>query len=124
MPSIEDGAMKPGTNDGHRDSLSEAPASIDIVSDPNELNARWARDASFWGAVVVVCLTIAQIGTVWLLPLAWAALGIAQHAIGGLAHEGLHWHAHTNRCINEVLTRLCAWPLGFSVNSWRAWHFA
>jgi fatty acid desaturase len=88
------------------------------------LNTSWALYAALWWTVILACLTLAVIGPWWTLPLAWAALGVAQQAIGTLGHEGLHRLVHTNRSINEALTMLCAWPLGLSVESWRRWHFA
>lgn len=86
-------------------------------------NRRWMLDACLWWSVTGACLAAAQLAPLWLLPLAWCALGIAQHAIGTLAHEGLHRHIHNNRRINETLTCCCAWPLGLSASRWRRWHF-
>ena len=52
-------------------------------------------------------------------------IGISQHALFILGHDGVHYSMARNRTLSEWITRLfCLFPLGMTVSSYREFHFA
>jgi fatty acid desaturase len=79
--------------------------------------------ALFDWAIVIGAMASTSL-SFWLIPLALFVVGNRQHAIAFLGHDGAHRLITRNDKVNDVLcTAMCFWPLGISLNGYRAFHF-
>lgn len=76
--------------------------------------------------VVALCFALAaNFASLWVWLAVVAALGVLQHRIAILGHDGAHYLACRPLWLNDLLTHLfCFWPLGGNLSRYRAFHFA
>jgi fatty acid desaturase len=73
--------------------------------------------------IVVVAFYIAYLWGWPAYPATILLLGIAQHRLGILGHEGVHGLIHRNKKLNYWLAQLlCFWPLLFDFTSYQKFH--
>lgn len=83
--------------------------------------SRWGASVTFDWLLILLCFATADRWS-WCAPLIVFPVGILQHAIGILGHEGAH---RTGSRISDWLTCLfCLWPVGVGINGYRRFHFA
>lgn len=63
-------------------------------------------------------------GSIWGIGLGILLIGSCQHRLAILGHEGAHYLLFRSRRLNNAVSNiLCMYPLGTTVESYRAWHF-
>lgn len=85
---------------------------------------RWLAAAAFdWACVVAVMLTANHLDhpVTWIL--AGFAIGVLQHALGLLGHDGTHRLICRDKKLNDWLNRLVIfWPVGGGADNYFAFH--
>jgi fatty acid desaturase len=78
-----------------------------------------AKNAAFLAAAAAAPM-------LWPHPAAWAAAVLAmaagQHGLAVLMHESAHQRLFRARWLNDVVGKLCAWPMGLSMLTYRMIH--
>jgi fatty acid desaturase len=84
-----------------------------------------------WRSALSVLTTIAMIAcTAWLAVLWWPwaivpamfVMVSRQHSLAILAHDATHYRLFGNRLANEIVGRLCGYPIGVSMCTYRVVH--
>jgi len=84
-----------------------------------------------WKSALSVLTTVAVIaGTAWLAVLWWPwailpamiVMVSRQHSLAILAHDATHYRLFGNRLANEIVGRLCGYPIGVSMCTYRVVH--
>lgn len=87
--------------------------------------------AEDWRGAISVLVTVAMIaGTAWLAVLWWPwaivpamiVMVSRQHSLAILAHDATHYRLFGNRRANEIVGRLCGYPIGVSMCTYRVVH--
>jgi fatty acid desaturase len=74
-------------------------------------------------AIIAVAFYIAYLWSWPAYPVTILLLGIAQHRLGILGHEGVHGLIHHNKKLNYWLAQMfCFWPLLFDFSSYQKFH--
>lgn len=78
-----------------------------------------------WGTIALAIALSVQAESWWAYVLAVIWIGTRQHSLAVHIHDGAHYLLVRNRFWNEVIGEfLMAWPLLFSMKSYRTMHFA
>lgn len=87
--------------------------------------ARLALDiAADWALIVLPCALLSSGPAPWIYPLAILCIGIHQHRLAVLGHDGAHGLITRNRRVNDVLSNLLFfYPITATVEGYRHWHF-
>lgn len=98
------------------------PAVFSALARP--ATGRWlAAVATEWGIIAAVFLLCAAYPHVVVWALGVFLIGTRQHALGILAHEGVHSLVSADRRRNDTLANwLTAYPLMYSVAGYRTYH--
>ncbi|MBE8965598.1 fatty acid desaturase family protein [Nostocales cyanobacterium LEGE 12452] len=76
-----------------------------------------------WAIIAITIWLAGYVNNLLFYGLAIFIIGIRQHALGVLGHEGVHNLISKNRKINDGIANIfCAWPISFNVESFRALH--
>jgi fatty acid desaturase len=86
---------------------------------------RWSVLVAGDWLLIVVPIVIAGLTRHWAaFVLAPIFIGIGQHRVALMAHEGTHRQACRNKKLNDFLTGFfCLWPFGNPVGGYRRFHF-
>jgi fatty acid desaturase len=83
----------------------------------------------FFGALagdyglMVLAFYLAAVGGYIAYPISLLLLGIAQHRLSVLGHEGVHGLISNNRKVNDIIGQVfCFWPLLTDLTSYRQFH--
>lgn len=100
----------------------------------NALNPTYATPVLFywlWRVSVDWLVIFAAMTSVYLWSQNWViwilaiiVVGIQQHALAIMVHDGAHRLACKNPKLNDALTRLCMLPLGIRLTGYRKFHFS
>lgn len=89
---------------------------------PRPLLVEWSL-VSNW-LLVASGVWIAHFGVWWSVLLCIWVLGVHQHRLALMGHEGAHFLLSRNRRINEIVGNIfCMYAIGTTVAAYRRWHF-
>ena len=75
-----------------------------------------------WGTIALAIALAARFPEPPVIALAVLAVAARQHALAILAHQSAHYRMYRTRWINDLSGKLCAWPLGISMVTYRVIH--
>jgi fatty acid desaturase len=99
-----------------------SPEKLRAFARPNPW--RWLRGTlSEWAIIAATIAVCSQYREVWAWAVAIVLIGTRQHALGIMAHEGVHYVVSRNQRVNDGLSNLlAAYALMYSVQGYRTHH--
>ena len=85
----------------------------------------WRATWSFvknWGLLAIAIGVAVRWPRWWVVALSMIVVAAGQHGLAVLTHESAHYRMYKDRGWNDFIGKLCAWPMGLSMLSYRIIH--
>src|SRR5262245_7852835 len=97
------------------------PEQVRELSQLNSWRATWSLVKN-WGMLALAIFAAVRWPRWWVIAIVMVVVAAGQHGLAVLVHESAHHRMYKTRWWNDLSGKLCAWPMGLSMLSYRIIH--